>query len=51
MDNFVLIAAIISVLWIATIAFYIYTVRQQRDIVENIDELRVKLDVVEDEMV
>jgi hypothetical protein len=51
MDNFVLIAVIISVLWIAAIAFYLYTVRQQREIVENIDELREKLDEVEDEVV
>jgi hypothetical protein len=51
MDNFVLVAVIVSVLWIAAIAFYFYTVRQQRDIVEDIDELRDKLDEVEDEMV
>jgi hypothetical protein len=46
-----LVAVIVSVLWIAAIAFYFYTVRQQRDIVEDIDELREKLDEVEDEMV
>jgi hypothetical protein len=49
MDNFVLIAVIISVLWIAAIAFYLYTVRQQGEMVESIDELREKLDEVEDE--
>ena len=44
MDNFVLVAVFIIVLWLFAIGFYFYTVRQQKDIVESIDGIREKLD-------
>ena len=48
MDNFTLIAVIIIVLWLAAIGFYFYISRQQRDISEEIDDIREKLDEIED---
>lgn len=49
MNNFTLIAVIIIVLWLLAIGFYFYISRQQRGIAEEIDDLREKIDEVEDE--
>ena len=49
MDNFVLVAAGIILLWLLAIGFYFYTVRQQRELRESIEEIRKKLDEVEDD--
>jgi flagellar basal body-associated protein FliL len=49
MDIFILIAVFIIVMWLAAMGYYFYTVRQQDALVENIDEIRKKLDEEEDE--
>lgn len=49
MDNFTLVAIIIIVFWLAAIAFYLYLSRQQREISEEIDDLKARLDEDVDE--
>ena len=40
MDNLVLIAIIIILLWLAAIGYYFYLSRQQRDLADEIQKLR-----------
>jgi Na+/melibiose symporter-like transporter len=49
MDTFVLVAVFIIVLWLIAIAYYFYTVRQQADLVDDIEEIQKKLDEDENE--
>ena len=49
MDIFILVAVFIIVLWLIAMGYYFYTVRQQAGLVENIDEIRTKLDEEDDE--
>lgn len=44
LDNLTLLALIIIVVWLATLAFYFYTSRQHNDIREELDEVRALLD-------
>lgn len=44
LDNLTLLALIIIVVWLATLAFYFYTSRQQKDIRQELDEVRALLD-------
>ena len=39
-DNLTVIAIIIIAAWVVTLAFYFYTSRQQREIRQELDELR-----------
>jgi preprotein translocase subunit YajC len=48
MDNLTLIAIVIIVVWLFALGFYFYISRQQKDIVEDMDELRESLDESED---
>ena len=50
LDNLSLLAAVIIILWLATLAYYFYTSRQQKDIQNDIDWLRKKLDEDNDEV-
>lgn len=43
MDNLVLIAVIIILMWLAAIGYYIYLSRQQRDLADEIRRLREML--------
>ncbi len=47
MDNLTLLAIFITLLWFAVLAYYFYVSRQQRDIAEEIEELRDMLDRVD----
>ena len=49
MDNLVLIAVIIIVLWLAAIGYYFYISRQQRDLADEIQKLRDMLGTSEGE--
>lgn len=42
--NLTLIAAIVTILWLASLGFYIYSSRRQRSLQEEIEALRQKLD-------
>jgi hypothetical protein len=50
LDNLYLLAAIIIVLWLATLAYYFYTSRQHKDIQKEIDWLRGRLNEDEDQV-
>ena len=43
-DNLMNIAAIVSVMWMGLIGFYVYTSRQQKEIREDIEALEELLD-------
>lgn len=43
MDNLVLIAVIIILMWLAAIGYYIYLSRQQRNLADEIRRLREML--------
>jgi hypothetical protein len=50
LDNLYLLAAIIIILWLATLAYYFYTSRQQKDIQQEIEWLRDHLKEDEDQV-
>jgi hypothetical protein len=49
LDNLVLIAVIIILMWLAAIGYYIYLSRQQRDLADEIRRLREMLGKSQDE--
>lgn len=44
MDNVIILAVVIIVMWLAVMGFYFYTSRQSRKLEEEINELRSILD-------
>lgn len=40
MDNITLLGIVITVVWLIVIGYYFYTSRQQKGIIEEVDELR-----------
>ena len=44
LDNLTLLAIVIIVVWAATLVFYFYTSRQQKDIREELEEVRALLE-------
>ena len=46
-DNLTVLAVIVIVLWIATLLYYYRVSRQQREIQEELDALRVRLEETE----
>ena len=51
MDTFILVAVFIIVLWLIAMGYYFYTVRQQAELVDGIEEIQQKLDKDEDEKI
>lgn len=49
LDNLTVLAVIIIVIWLATLAYFFYTSRQQTDIRQELDELRKLMDQEEGE--
>lgn len=43
-ENLILIAVVIMILWVGTLAFYLVTSHQQTDLQENIESLQSMLD-------
>lgn len=43
-DSLLFVAALIVVLWIAALIYYIYTSSRQGDLLEEIDALKAQLD-------
>lgn len=43
-ENLTLIAVVISILWLASYAVYLYSSRQQNDLLHDIDNLQRKLE-------
>lgn len=48
-DNLTLLAILIIVVWLATLAYFLYSSRQQGDIRRELDELRELMDRGEEE--
>ena len=46
-DNLLLVIIIIIVLWLGAYSYYWVSSRQQKDIVDQVEQLRQKLDEVE----
>ncbi len=46
-ENLTLVIVLIVVFWLGTIGFYLYTSRQQREIVDDLERLNEKLDRTE----
>jgi preprotein translocase subunit YajC len=44
LDNLLTVAIIIIVLWLGAMAFYFYVSRRQRELEEDIEKLRERLD-------
>lgn len=49
LDNLTLLALIIIVVWVATLAFYFYTSRQQKEIREELEAVRDLLEKEEEQ--
>jgi preprotein translocase subunit YajC len=49
LDNLVVVAIVIIVLWLGAMAFYFYVSRQQGDLADEIEKLREQLDEIEGE--
>jgi preprotein translocase subunit YajC len=49
LDNLVLIAVVIMILWIGVLAYYLVTSRQQKDLQKDIESLREMLDKTDDQ--
>jgi len=43
-DNLMVVAGLAMLLWMGSYAYYLYTSRQQQELVEEIDVLEKKLD-------
>lgn len=46
-ENLTLVVVLIVVLWLGAYGFYLYTSRQQKDIVDDLERLNNKLDEAE----
>ncbi len=46
-ENLTLVIVFIAILWLAAYGFYLYTSRQQKDIVDDLERLNKKLDEAE----
>lgn len=46
-ENLTLVVVLIAVLWLGAYGFYLYTSRQQEDIVDDLERLNKKLDEAE----
>ncbi len=46
-ENLTLVIILISILWLGAYGFYLYTSRQQKDIVDDLERLNKKLDEAE----
>lgn len=46
-ENLTLVVVLIAVLWLGAYGFYLYTSRQQKDIVDDLERLNKKLDEAE----
>lgn len=46
-ENLTLVIGIIVVLWLGAFGYYLYTSRQQKDIVDQVEQLQKKLDEAE----
>lgn len=49
LDNLVLIAVVIMILWIGVLAYYLVTSRRQKDLQKDIESLREMLDKTDDQ--
>jgi hypothetical protein len=49
LDNLALLGLLIILLWLVAYAYYFYVSRKQRDISAEIDELRDKLDRLDEQ--
>lgn len=49
LDNLVVVAIVIIVLWLGAMAFYFYVSRQQSDLADEIEKLRQQLNEIEGE--
>lgn len=47
LENLTLLAVIITVFWMAALAYYFYTSRQQNEIRDDLEDLREKLEQLE----
>ena len=48
LENLLLIAVVIMILWVGVLAYYLYTSRQQTDLQKEIEDLRDMLDETDD---
>ena len=46
-ENLTLVIILITILWLGAYGFYLYTSRQQKDIVDDLERLNKKLDEAE----
>ncbi len=46
-ENLTLVVVLIAVLWLGVYGFYLYTSRQQEDIVDDLERLNKKMDEAE----
>ena len=46
-ENWTLVVVIIALLWLGAYGFYLYTSRQQQDIVDDLERLNKKMDEAE----
>lgn len=47
-ENLVTLVIIILILWVGAFGYYLYTSRQQREIVDQVEKLREKLNASEE---
>ncbi|MFQ5398668.1 MAG: hypothetical protein ACE5E7_03625 [Anaerolineae bacterium] len=43
-ENYILVAVIVSILWLGSLGFYLYTSRQHKDLQGKIESVRELLD-------
>lgn len=48
LDNLLLIAVVIMIMWVGIMAYYLYTSRRQTDLQKEIEDLREMLDETDD---
>jgi CcmD family protein len=48
LENLLLIAIVIMIMWVGILAYYLYTSRRQTDLQKNIENLRGMLDETDD---
>jgi hypothetical protein len=49
LDNLMVVAVIIIILWLGALTYYLYVSRQQNELGQEIDKLRKQLDSIERE--
>ena len=49
LENLLLIAIVIMIMWLGVMAYYLVTSRQQTDLQKNIESLRDRLDETENQ--